>query len=424
MQRVRAIYDQHIRVHPGTCVPARASVRWAKQFVDAEFQNQFGKGYSMPDDKVRTALIGAGKVAHLHARALGALAEAEFVAVCSRNLERAAAFARQYDVRPYADVGTMIRDARVQAVILATPHPAHAAPARDAARAGAHILVEKPLASSLEDCDAMIAAAQRARVKLGVISQRRWYPPVQRVRAAIDAGKIGKPALGMVVLLGWRDQAYYRADAWRGTWREEGGGVLVNQAPHQLDLLQWFMGPIAEVFAYWDNLNHPYIEVEDTAVATMRFQNGALGSIVVSNSQKPGLYGRVHVHGANGASVGVQTDGGAMFVAGMSSVLEPPINDLWTVPGEEALLAQWQAEDRATFERVDTTTYYHQLQIQDFLRAIRENRDPAITGVEGRKTVELFTAIYRSQRDRRAVQFPLDAEKGSAEFDGRIAKAR
>ncbi len=376
----------------------------------------------MSHDKIRTAIIGAGKVGHLHAQALGALAESEFVAVCSRNAERAAAFARQYDVKPYTDIATMIRDARVQAVIICTPHPAHAAPALEAARAGAHILIEKPLASDLKDCDAMIAAAQSARVKLGVISQRRWYPPVQRVRAAIDSGKIGKPVLGMVVLLGWRDVAYYQADPWRGKWIEEGGGVLVNQAPHQLDLLQWFMGPIAEVFAYWDNLNHPYIEVEDTAIAALRFKNGALGSIVVSNSQKPGLYGKVHVHGANGASVGVQTDGGAMFVAGMSSVLEPPINDLWTVPGEESSLAQWQAEDRSTFQQVDTTTYYHQLQDQDFLQAILEDREPAITGIEGRKTVELFTAIYRSQRDRRPVQFPLDAERGSEDLDGRLVK--
>lgn len=377
----------------------------------------------MSHDKIRTALIGAGKVGHLHAKALCALAEAEFVAVCSRNAERTAAFARQYNVKPYTDIATMIREARVQAVIIGTPHPAHAAPAIAAAHAGAHVLVEKPLASTLKDCDAMIAAAQYARVKLGVISQRRWYLPVQRVRAAIDAGKIGKPILGMVMLLGWRDQAYYQADPWRGKWSEEGGGVLVNQSPHQLDLLQWFMGPIAEVFAYWDNLNHPYIEVEDTAVAVIRFTSGALGSIVVSNSQKPGLYGKVHVHGANGASVGVQTDGGAMFIAGMVPVLEPPINDLWTVPGEESLLAEWQAEDRAIFQQVDTMTYYHQLQIQDFLRAILEDREPAITGLEGRKTVELFTAIYRSQRDRRPVQFPLDAEKGSEGFDGRLAKS-
>lgn len=372
--------------------------------------------------RVRTAIIGTGKVSHIHARALVALDESEFVAVCSRDAARAAAFAQQYNLRPYTDIATMIREARVQAVIVCTPHPAHAAPAIQAAQAGAHVLVEKPLAVSLKDCDAIIAAARNARVKLGVVSQRRWYPPVQRVRAAIDAGKIGKPILGMVTMLGWRDEAYYRSDPWRGKWIEEGGGVLVNQAPHQLDLLQWFMGPIAEVFAYWDNLNHPYIEVEDTAVAVIRFKNGALGSIVVSNSQKPGLYGKVHVHGENGASVGVQTDGGAMFIAGMSTVQEPPINDVWTVPGEESLLTQWQAEDRALFERVDTTTHYHQLQVRDFLRAIIEDREPAINGEEGRKTVELFTAIYRSQRDRHPVVFPLDAVRGAEDFDGRRSK--
>jgi predicted dehydrogenase len=220
-------------------------------------------------------------------------------------------------------------------------------------------------------------------------------------------------------MLGWRDEAYYRSDPWRGTWDGEGGGVLVNQAPHQLDLLQWFMGPVAELSGQWENLNHPYIEVEDTAVAVLRFKSGALGSIVVSNSQKPGLYGKVHVHGTNGASVGVQTDGGAMFIAGMTSVLEAPVNDLWTVPGEEHLLAQWQAEDRTTFEQVDPARHYHLLQDQDFLRAILKDRTPLVSGEEGRKTVELFTALYRSQRDGRPARFPLAAEEDK-DFDGRL----
>jgi len=145
-----------------------------------------------------------------------------------------------------------------------------------------------------------------------------------------------------------------------------------------------------------------------------------LGSIVVSNSQKPGLYGKVHVHGANGASVGVQTDGGAMFIAGMSEVAEPPINDLWTVPGEEQKLVEWQEEDRARFESIDATRHYHVLQDQDFLQAILEDRPPLVTGEEGRITVEIFTAIYRSQRDRKAITFPVDAEEGSDAFDGRL----
>ena len=321
----------------------------------------------------------------------------------------------------YTNLEQMIREQDVQAILVCTPHPAHSEPVVIAAEAGVHALVEKPLASSLKDCDAMIAATRNSGVKLGVISQRRLYPPVQRVKAAIDEGRIETPILGTVVMLGWRDRAYYDSDPWRGRWLEEGGGVLVNQAPHQLDLLQWFLGPIDELFGYWDNLNHPYIEVEDSAVATLRFKNGAIGSIVVSNSQKPGIHGKVQVHGANGASVGVQTDGGAMFIAGMTSVLEPPINDLWTVPGEEHLLAEWQANDRAIFEKMDASRYYHLLQIQDFLQAILNNEEPMVNGEEGRKTVEIFTAIYRSQRDGASVRFPLSDEEGDASFDGRLA---
>ena len=109
-----------------------------------------------------------------------------------------------------------------------------------------------------------------------MVSQRRFYEPCQRIRRAIDADKIGKPVLGIATLLGWRGQEYYQSDPWRGKWTEEGGGVLVNQAPHQLDLLQWYMGPIDELFGYWDNLNHPYIEVEDTAIAVLRFKSNGL----------------------------------------------------------------------------------------------------------------------------------------------------
>jgi UDP-N-acetyl-2-amino-2-deoxyglucuronate dehydrogenase len=358
-------------------------------------------------EPLRTGLVGCGKVGHTHAAALSALSESEFVAVCDRDLDRAQAFAAQYGVHAYSGARQMVEREKLRVVIVCTPHTVHAPPAIEALGAGAHVLVEKPMAVTLADCDAMLAAARRANVKLGVISQRRLYAPSRRVKAAIEAGKIGQPILGMVTMLGWRDEAYYRSDPWRGTWQGEGGGVLVSQAVHQLDLLLWFMGPPAELQGYWANLSHPTIEVEDTAVATLRFQSGALGSIVVSNSQNPGLYGRVHVFGANGAAVGVQTDGGAMFVAGMSEVEEPPVNDVWTIPGEAHLLDQWQQEDHELFARVNTATYYHQLQIQDFLRAVTEDRAPMVSGEDGRRAVELFTAIYRSQESGGTIQFPI-----------------
>lgn len=371
--------------------------------------------------KLGTAIIGCGKVGHTHALAYKTLPESNFVAVYSRDSAKAGSFAQDFGVKAYSDLGSMLKDPDVDVVSICTPPHVHPDLAQACADHGIHMLIEKPVAFDLKGCDYIVSTVDEAGVKLGVVSQRRFYEPVQRVRHAVDAGKIGRPILGTLVLLSWRDEGYYNMDAWRGRWDTEGGGVLLNQAVHQIDLFQWLMGPIDELFGYWANLNHPFIEVEDSALAALRFKNGALGMIVLSNSQKPGLYGKIHVHGENGASVGVQTDGGSAFISGVTEKVEPPINDLWTVPDEEHLLAGWQDEDRARCETLDVMTHYHKLQIQDFLHAVIEDREPAVTGQEGRKPVEIATAIYRSQRDRRPVKFPLDAVIGSEEFDGRLS---
>jgi predicted dehydrogenase len=142
----------------------------------------------------------------------------------------------------------------------------------------------------------------------------------------------------------------------------------------------------------------------------IRFKGGGLGSVVTSLSQKPGIYTKVQVHGSNGASVGVETDRGATFIAGVSAAAEPAVNDLWTIPGEEHRLAEFQAEDRARFAAIDPGTHYHALQIQDFLHAVRDGRPPLVTGEDGRTVVAMFTAIYRSQRERRPVPFPVAAQ--------------
>jgi UDP-N-acetyl-2-amino-2-deoxyglucuronate dehydrogenase len=361
----------------------------------------------MAEKVYNIAIAGCGKVAHLHAKAIHTIPKARLAAVWSRTHKTAQEFAAKYNSIPYPDVAKMVLEKKIDLVIVCTPHPFHKQPAVEAAMAGANILVEKPLASSLADCDEMIRVCRNSHVKLGVVSQRRWYEPVKRVKAAIDAGKIGKPVLGTIHMLGWRDKAYYDADAWRGTWKMEGGGVLVNQAPHQLDILLWYMGEIDEVYGLWKNLNHPYIEVEDTALGIIRFKSGAIGNIILSNSQKPGIYTKVHVHGENGASVGVQTDGGAMFIAGMTGIAEPPVNDIWTVPGEETNLEEWRKADSEFFNRTDPTTYYMKCQIENFIDALDNDKDPLITGDAGRRTVELITAIYRSSCDNKPAKFPL-----------------
>jgi predicted dehydrogenase len=357
--------------------------------------------------RIRTALIGCGKVGGLHGAALSSLPESELVACVDANLSRADEFARRYGGKAFVDLGKMLREARAEAVFVCTPHPLHAEAAVLAAEAAAHVMVEKPMAANLADCDAMLRAAAKTGVTLSVMSQRRFYESALRIKAAIDAGKIGRPILGLFLMFSWRDEAYYKSDAWRGKWATEGGGVLVNQSPHQLDLLRWFMGEIEEISGYWANLNHPYIEVDDTAVATLKFRNGGLGSIVTSLSQKPGLFTKVHVHGSNGASIGVETDRGATFVAGVSKIMEPPLNDLWTIPGEEHLLEQFHAEDRARFQSIDPVTEYHARQIREFLQAIAAGRKPLVSGEDGRAVVEMFTAIYESNKTRRPVTLPI-----------------
>ncbi len=233
-------------------------------------------------------MVGVGKVTDLHSAALVNLPESKFTAVCGRSREKTENYAARYGIKAYTDVAEMVSKEKIDVVIICTPHPNHKEPTIAALEAGANVLIEKPLASSLEDCDAMIEASKRCGKQIGLICQRRWYMPAQRVKQAIDDGKIGKPVFATVNMLGWRDKDYYDSDEWRGTWKAEGGGVLVNQAPHQLDLLQWYMGEIDECYGVWSNLNHPYIEVEDTANAILKFKNGGVANIIVSNSQKPG----------------------------------------------------------------------------------------------------------------------------------------
>ncbi len=364
----------------------------------------------MNDRILNISLAGCSRVAHLHAKAIQAIPGARLTGAWSNSSEKARDFASTYATTAYSDIAEMVKSCNTDLVIVCSAHPYHCFPAVEAAKAGANVLVEKPLAASLEDCDAIIDACRLNNVRLGVISQRRWYEPVRRVKDAIDQGKLGKPSLATVTMLGWRDKAYYDSDEWRGSWKTEGGGVLVNQSPHQLDIMLWFMGEVEEVYGIWRNMNHPYIEVEDTALAIVKFKSGGIGNILVSNSQKPGIYGKVHVHGDNGASAGVQTDGGAMFIAGRTGVAEPPVNDLWTIPGEEEMLKEWIRQDTETFNNCDPTVKYFQYQIEDFLKALANGKEPLVDGAAGRRTVELFTAIYRSNRDNLPVKFPLKAE--------------
>ncbi len=361
----------------------------------------------MQTRKIRTALVGCGKVADFHALAYASLEHSEFVACCDTNIERARAFAERYGIKAYDNVEQMIRESEVELVSICVPHPLHAALAEQAANLKCNVIVEKPLAVSLEDCDKIIAAGKRNGVQIGMIAQRRFYRPCMRIKRAIDEGKIGDPIIGTVNMYGWRDRAYYESDPWRGTWKGEGGGVMATQATHQIDLLLWYMGEIDEIYGFWKNYNHPYIEVEDTALAIVKFKSGAVGNLVMSNSQNPALFGNVRVHGSNGASVGVQTDGGSMFIAGMSEITEAPYNDIWTVEGEADKLEEMKKADSEAFFSVDSMHHYHRVQIEEFIDALLEGKRPLVTAEDGRRAVELMIGVYQSMASGQPVKFPL-----------------
>jgi predicted dehydrogenase len=365
--------------------------------------------------RLGAAVIGLG-VGQAHARAYAALEETELVAVCDQSAERLAAFTATHPVRAYRDAADIFADPDIQIVSIATPHPSHAALAIAAARAGKHAIVEKPMTVDLAEADAMIAAAKEHGVTLGVIFQRRWWPAALRVRSAIDAGAIGRPVMGQCALSWWRTKAYYDRDAWRGRWDTEGGGVLTNQGIHAIDMFQWFMGEVEEVFGRWSNLTHPSIEVEDNAAAVLRFKGGALGVITATTSARLS-HTRITIHGSNGASVGVieEPEGAVGY------------NDVWTVPGEERVAAESLAAHVATGDyiyhgliqepmhvwptayeyRQEAVPAYHARQLQEFAQAIQAGRPPLVTGEEGRKSLEILLAIYESQRTGQPVRLPL-----------------
>ena len=348
--------------------------------------------------KVRAGIIGCGGIAKTHAAALAELPEVEFAACCDIDEARARELAARHGVpNVFTDVGAMLGSGTIDMVTICTPHPSHAGLVIAAAEAGIHVLCEKPLTIDLGEADRMVEAAERAGIKFGGIFQRRFWPAAQRIHRAVESGDLGRLTLAECQVRIWRPREYFERDAWRGKWTTEGGGALMNQAVHAIDLFQWYMGPIVEIFGRYATLLHgDYIDVEDTVVATVVFENGALGIIEAATTVKPNLGFKVAVHGTG---------------TGMVSLWEQPegtaaIIDLWTIEGQEEYNDPF-APDR---EHLPGFPEFHRLQIQDFVRAVLDDREPAVTGAEARKALEIILAIYHSSRTGLPVRLPLDRD--------------
>lgn len=346
--------------------------------------NQFVMDVTMK--KLHIGIVGGGNIAPLHALAIQALPEAQLMAVATQNAERGKAFAEKYGGVWYADYAELLQQPDVDAVAICTPHDLHAPMTIAAAQAGKHVLCEKPMARTTAECDAMIDACDRAGVTLGVVFQSRFEPLSLQFRRLIDEGTLGRILWSSANTIWYRSDDYYRSGSWRGTWAHEGGGVLINQAIHAIDLMLWLTGIPDRVTAQTRTLSHA-IEVEDGAIATLEYADNRLGLIQATTAAYPGYAERLEVYGTRGSAIYHKGEGR----------LEWHLND----PREDHVLEANISSGAAN--PMDITAAGHAAVFQDFAEAIHQGRRPAIDGAEGRRSVEVVEAIYQAARSRQTV---------------------
>lgn len=330
----------------------------------------------------RFGIVGCGVIAPTHARCIAELPGAELSAVCDLIPEKAASLAQQYPADVYTDYEKMFAREDIDVVTVLTPSGLHAEIGIAAARAGKHVIVEKPMDISIERADALIQACRAAGVKLCVISQHRFDPAIVALKQAVVAGRLGQLNFGGSHTKWYRSQAYYDGGDWRGTWALDGGGALINQSIHYVDLLQYIMGPVSELHAYCATRAHERIEVEDLAVASLKFASGALGLLEGSTCAYPGFCARLDIYGSDG-SVIIENDAVSQWRMRDGESNPVPAQETGFIGGTSSK---------------DIWHHSHRRQIGDMIEAIREDRDPLVNGAEGRKPLEIVTGVYESAR--------------------------
>jgi predicted dehydrogenase len=341
------------------------------------------------------AIVGCGMIARFHARALGEIPGTRIAALVARRPGTAATMRDELQLAApcFTDVNSALALPDVDAVIICTPSGAHLEPAIAAAAAGKHVVVEKPLEITPERCDRIIAACDQGGVKLCTIFPSRFGEANVELKRAVDAGRFGRLTLGETTCKWWRTQEYYDRGGWRGTLALDGGGALMNQAVHNIDLLLWLMGPVRQVSGFTATLAHERIEVEDTAVAVLRFQNGALGVIQATTSVHPGYPKTIAIHGDRGSAVVEQDD-----------ILRWDFNPL--TAADKAIRLRFAQKSGASGGASDPAAISHRghmLQLSDFVQAIRDNRPPLVDGREGRKSVSAICAIYEAAKTGKTI---------------------
>jgi predicted dehydrogenase len=345
-------------------------------------------------------IVGCGMIANFHSKAVADIPGAK-VTACFDTIPAAAdRLAENVGCKPYYDLRAMVEDPAVDVVTICTPSGAHMEPAVAAAKAGKHVIVEKPLEVTLKRCDAVIEACSKAGVTLATIFPSRFHESSQLIKRAADKGRFGRLTLGDAYVKWYRTQQYYDSGAWRGTWQLDGGGALMNQAIHTVDLLTWIMGPVVEISAHTALLAHERIEVEDVATATLRFENGALGIIEASTAAYPGFLKRIEIHGSQGSAVLEEEDITEWKFAKMTKQ-------------DEALLERMAGKTKTGGGAADPAAighHGHTAMFKDVLKAIKKGDRPLVDGIEGRRSVEIILAIYKAAETGRAIQLPLKGD--------------
>jgi len=346
-------------------------------------------------------LVGCGMIASFHARAIDDLRGAKVVALFDSFPASAQRLSESIPgVAVYSDYNRFLKHPGLDIVNVCTPSGAHRDVAVAAAKAKKHVVVEKPLEITLSRCDAIIDACKKNKVKLATILPSRFSPANIELKKAIGAGRFGKLTLGDSYVKWWRSQEYYDSGGWRGTWALDGGGAYMNQAIHNVDLLYWFMGDVAEVSGMTDTLAHTRIEVEDTGVATVRFKNGALGVLEATTSAYPGLLKKTEIHGTTGTVI-VEQDDILLWEFAKSNKKDDTIRKAY---------AQKSSGTGGASDPSAISYAGHLAQLKDFIKAIKTGGTPVVDGREGRKSVEIILAIYKSSHSGRRVELPLKSD--------------
>jgi predicted dehydrogenase len=342
-------------------------------------------------EKLRFGIVGCGVIGPVHAEAIASLPDAQLVSVVDINPKRAHKLAEQYGATHYTQLQHMLDNEAVDVVIICTPSGLHGEHACEVMHSGRHVIIEKPMEISREAIDEMLQVQQATGVKLAVISQHRFDPASQQVYEMVQEKALGRLVLGNAIVPWWRSQEYYDSGDWRGTWKLDGGGVLMNQTIHSIDLLQWLMGPVKSVFGYTDTLVHR-METEDVAVAVLRFASGSLGTIAATTGAYPGVTTRIEIFGDKGSAV-IEND--SLSYLHLQRDDKKPVNTYGVTPQEPK-----KREDTAFTSQnpAALSVSSHALQIADMIRAIREDGTPLVDGYAGRHPVEIILSIYESAR--------------------------